>query len=146
MNEKEKQILKTLLEHNYSLNTGQIVKLSGLSWNTAKKYLEKFNSLNWIEKREAYKINKIWGEFDILYGLIMDLTDLNLSLHKKVTIQETIIEVISTQTPKSPESEKQISTMMKKIEELEQFQKHVLETVAKKQLPKETKPSDVMFG
>lgn len=52
MNEKEKQILKTLLEHDYSLNTGQVVKLSGISWNTAKKYLQKFQSLNWIEKRE----------------------------------------------------------------------------------------------
>ena len=52
MNEKEKQILKTLLEHDYSLNTGQVVKLSGISWNTVKKYLQKFHSLNWIEKRE----------------------------------------------------------------------------------------------
>ena len=101
---------------------------------------------NMEEKKEAYKINKIWDEFDILYGLVMDLTDLNLSLHKKVIIQENIIDVISTQTHKSPESEKQISIMMKKVEELEQFQKHVLETVANKPLPKETKAQDMMIA
>ena len=45
---QEKQILKTLLENRY-LTTRQVAEKTGISWNTAKKYLDKFLELKWIE-------------------------------------------------------------------------------------------------
>ena len=49
---QEIRILKTLLEHNYHMSTTQVAKISGISWNTADKYLKKFRKLGWIEKVE----------------------------------------------------------------------------------------------
>jgi Fic family protein len=46
---QELRILKTLLEHNYYLNTTQVANLAGISWNTADKYLKKFRRSKWID-------------------------------------------------------------------------------------------------
>ncbi len=58
---------------------------------------------------------------------------------------KTTSEIISTQSAKTPELEKLNSQMMKKLEELEKFQKHIIETVANKPMPKETKPHEGMY-
>lgn len=47
---QEIRILKTLLEHNYYLSTTQVAEITGISWNTADKYLEQFWKCCWIEK------------------------------------------------------------------------------------------------
>jgi DNA-binding MarR family transcriptional regulator len=49
---QEIQILKTLLEHDYHMNTTQVAKITGISWNTADKHLKKFYELGWIERVE----------------------------------------------------------------------------------------------
>jgi len=51
LNPREREILKTLLEHNYYLTTTQVAKLAGVSWNTAAAYLEKFFDDGWINKQ-----------------------------------------------------------------------------------------------
>lgn len=51
LNPREREILKTLLEHNYYLTTTQVAKLAGVSWNTAEAYLKKFFDDGWINKQ-----------------------------------------------------------------------------------------------
>jgi len=51
---QEKQILKTLLENPY-LTTRQVAEKTGISWNTAKKYLDKFLEFKWIEHKTTGK-------------------------------------------------------------------------------------------
>ena len=51
---QEKQILKTLLENPY-LTTRQVAEKTGISWNTAKKYLDKFLEKKWIEHKTTGK-------------------------------------------------------------------------------------------
>ncbi len=51
LNPQESKILKALLEHNYYLNTTQVANAANVSWNTADKYLKKFNKRGWIEKK-----------------------------------------------------------------------------------------------
>jgi hypothetical protein len=41
-------VLKVLLEHSCQLSTTQVAPIANVSWNTAKKYLEKAHSFNWI--------------------------------------------------------------------------------------------------
>ena len=50
---QDKQILKVLLEHDYWLSTTEVANLSHISWNTAKKHLDKLLEFNWINKREV---------------------------------------------------------------------------------------------
>ncbi|MDE1873896.1 MAG: winged helix-turn-helix transcriptional regulator [Candidatus Micrarchaeota archaeon] len=50
---QESYILKTLLEHDYELSTTEAAKIAGVSWNTAKRYLEKFHNEGWIEKSKV---------------------------------------------------------------------------------------------
>jgi predicted HTH transcriptional regulator len=48
LNPQEKQILKVLLENPY-ITTRQVAQKAKISWNTAKKYLDKFLENKWIE-------------------------------------------------------------------------------------------------
>jgi len=45
---QESRILKVLLEHSYYLNTTQVANLANVSWNTADKYLKRFNRKGWV--------------------------------------------------------------------------------------------------
>jgi len=49
---KELATAKALLEHDYYLSTAQVAIHANVSWNTAKKYLEKMYQLHWIAKLE----------------------------------------------------------------------------------------------
>ena len=62
LNSIQKKILETLLEYNRFLTTTEASKKSGVSWNTAKAYLEDFFSKGWIEhkkngNRDLWKAN-----------------------------------------------------------------------------------------
>jgi len=46
----EYRILKTLLEHDYELSTTEVAEMTGMSWNTVKRYLDKFHDSGWIEE------------------------------------------------------------------------------------------------
>ena len=50
-NQKEKAILKTLLEEGTYMHTTAIAKRAKISWNTAFEYLKEFESNNWIYHR-----------------------------------------------------------------------------------------------
>ena len=45
-------ILKVLYENQYLLSTSEITKLTKMSWNTAKRYLDKFETKGWVEKKK----------------------------------------------------------------------------------------------
>lgn len=49
---QQKQILKTLLEHDYYLSTREVGRISGISWNTALKYLVSFYKKGWIAHKK----------------------------------------------------------------------------------------------
>ena len=50
LEEIEKRILKALVEHGDYASTSHIAKMSGVSWNTAFSYLNKFNCMTWVKK------------------------------------------------------------------------------------------------
>jgi predicted HTH transcriptional regulator len=54
LNPQERQILKVLLENQF-LSTRQVAEKAGISWNTAKKYLDKFLEDKWIEHKSTGK-------------------------------------------------------------------------------------------
>ncbi len=48
----EKEILRVLLKRKGYINTTKIAELSnGMSWNTAKKYLDLMYSRGWLSKK-----------------------------------------------------------------------------------------------
>ena len=53
---QEMNILKALLEHNYWLSTTEVAREAGISWNTAKAYLDKMYKLSWIGKMDRGNI------------------------------------------------------------------------------------------
>jgi len=50
----EEGILRVLLKRKGWLNTTQISKLTGISWNTAMKYLERMYNRGWLSKSGNY--------------------------------------------------------------------------------------------
>lgn len=50
----ERDILRVLLRKRIWLNTTQIANLTGMSWNTALKYLQKMYDRSWIMKKGNY--------------------------------------------------------------------------------------------
>lgn len=52
LNRHEAILLKVLYENQYLLSTTEIAKLTKMSWNTVKNYLNKFEERGWIEKKE----------------------------------------------------------------------------------------------
>lgn len=52
LNRHELILLKVLYENQYLLSTTEISKLTKMSWNTVKSYLDKFEIKGWIEKKE----------------------------------------------------------------------------------------------
>lgn len=103
------------------------------------------------EKKDAFMINEIWGEFSRLWGFVVDLTELALALQKKVIIHEMMIDAISTQFSKFPEMgnsnlQNEISILKEKLEKLEKlekyepFLKHIEEAV-KNSTTKKTEPN-----
>ncbi|MDE1865751.1 MAG: winged helix-turn-helix transcriptional regulator [Candidatus Micrarchaeota archaeon] len=52
LNPHQKEIVKTLLEHDYWMSTTEICKAAGISWNTAKSYLDAMNKLGWVAKKK----------------------------------------------------------------------------------------------
>jgi response regulator of citrate/malate metabolism len=62
LNPIQKDILETLLEHDYFLTTTEVSEKCKISWNTAKRYLENFRAKAWIEhkkngNRDMWKAN-----------------------------------------------------------------------------------------
>ena len=50
----ERTILTILLRHGGWLNTTQIAKRGGMSWNTALKYIQKIYNRGWLSKNGNY--------------------------------------------------------------------------------------------
>ena len=59
---QEKQVLKSLLEHNFTMSTTQVARRANVSWNTANKYLREFNRRNWIAHSRRGK-KKLWRAY-----------------------------------------------------------------------------------
>lgn len=62
LNPTEKLILECLLSYAGYKSTTQIAKECKISWNTARKYLDKFEKKNWIEhiKKGVKKGKELW--------------------------------------------------------------------------------------
>lgn len=61
LNKYEKRILEELLVRRYWQNTKNIAERTRISWNTAKKYLDRFYEKGWLRKKGIYwkvKLNK----------------------------------------------------------------------------------------
>ena len=43
-------VLKALLESGTTLTTTEVMKKTGLAWQTCKKILEEFEKTNWVER------------------------------------------------------------------------------------------------
>lgn len=58
----EKHILKALLENPYKISTTRVANESGVSWNTADKYLNQFLRKGWVKRktRGIKKRKEIW--------------------------------------------------------------------------------------
>ena len=50
----EKEILRVLLKRKSWLNTTQIANRAGISWNTAKNYLERMYNRGWLRRKGNY--------------------------------------------------------------------------------------------
>jgi len=50
----EKDILRILLKRKSWINTTQIAKLTGMSWNTAIKYLQRMYNRGWLSMKGNY--------------------------------------------------------------------------------------------
>jgi len=50
----ERDILRVLLRRVGWINATQISKLTGMSWNTAIKYLERMYNRGWLSKKGNY--------------------------------------------------------------------------------------------
>ncbi len=50
----ERAILSVLLRKRIWLNTTQIADLTGISWNTALKYLQRMYNLGWLSRKGNY--------------------------------------------------------------------------------------------
>jgi DNA-binding MarR family transcriptional regulator len=51
LNRHEMVLLRVLYENQYLLSTTEISKLTKMSWNTVKIYLDKFEKKGWVEKK-----------------------------------------------------------------------------------------------
>lgn len=87
----------------------------------------------------------MYDEFLTLYRYLFTLWETVMDGQQMAVIKDEMTNLNMNRISDVPNSQEQISAMMKKIEELEQFQKHVLETVANKQISKGTKPPEGMF-
>jgi len=59
LNPSEKEILKILIENAGFHTTRETAELSGISWNTANKYLKKFKTKKWIDY-EKRGVREYW--------------------------------------------------------------------------------------
>lgn len=50
----EKNLLRVLLKRKSWINTTSISNLTGMSWNTAIKYLQKMYNRGWLSKNGNY--------------------------------------------------------------------------------------------
>lgn len=50
----ERDILRVLLRRKSWINATQISSLTGMSWNTAMKYLQKMYGRGWLSKKGNY--------------------------------------------------------------------------------------------
>lgn len=50
----ERAILSVLLRKRIWLNTTQIADLTGISWNTALKYLQRMYNRGWLSRKGNY--------------------------------------------------------------------------------------------
>jgi DNA-binding MarR family transcriptional regulator len=57
----EQQILKVLLENPY-ISTRQVARKAGISWNTTKKYLDRFREMKWVEHKRG-KSKDFWKAY-----------------------------------------------------------------------------------
>ncbi|NJD75579.1 MAG: hypothetical protein FIB08_00595 [Candidatus Methanoperedens sp.] len=111
---------------------------------TERKRIEE-HFLNLKTASKDFKPGQMYDEFLLLYSNLFTLWDIVTDYQKMVVMQSQLAELNVNQSSDVPTSQKQISAMMKKLEELEQFQKHILETVANKSASKETKPPEGMY-
>lgn len=47
----ERNILRVLLKRKSLINTTKVSKITGMSWNTARKYLQKMYKRGWLSKK-----------------------------------------------------------------------------------------------
>lgn len=52
LNRHELILLKVLYENQYLLSTTEIAKLTKMSWNTAKRYLDDFENKGWVDLKK----------------------------------------------------------------------------------------------
>ena len=50
----ERDLLRVLLRRKSWINTTQISSLTGMSWNTAIKYLQRMYNRGWLSKKGNY--------------------------------------------------------------------------------------------
>jgi predicted transcriptional regulator len=56
LNPYEARILIVLIKTPKYWNTTEIAKKTGISWNTAEKYLDEMHNRGWIEKKGQSKV------------------------------------------------------------------------------------------